>query len=430
MILTTIVAQSLLRRANAIFERYRNLSLIIRIIAGLIVGVALGVLVPSWHFIGIFGQLFVGALKGIAPILVFFIIMTAISKFERGDNSHIKTIVVMYVCGTVLSAALGIIASFMFRIKLILPEAAKVASPAPKDLGTVLSKLFVSAVSNPIAAMTDGNYLSILFWALVIGAALRHAGTGTKKVLTDFTNAVGRAASFIIEFAPIGVAGLLYDTVSNTGFAGIAKYTQLVLLLVATMAVAYLGLYAFMVWLATRQNPFPLTLWTLKESGIPAFFTRSGAVNIPINLGACKKLGLSEKSYAISIPLGASANSGGAAITIAIMTLAACFTLGVHVTLPLAIILCLLTALASTGVSGIAGGSLLIIPMAASIFGISNDIAMQVVGIGFIIGVIQDAVETAVNSAADLLFTAAGEYHDLRKAGTPVDMNAVLRKIR
>lgn len=389
----------------------------------------LGLLVPSWTFISIFGQLFVGALKGIAPILVFFIIMTAISKLENSDNSHIKSIIVMYVCGTVLSAALGIAASFLFRIKLILPAAAKAAS-VPKDLGSVLNNLFVSAVSNPIAAMTSGNYLSILFWALVIGAALRRASAGTKKVLTDFTNAIGSAASFIIEFAPLGVAGLLFDTVSSTGFAGIAKYTQLVALLVGTMVVAYLGLYAFMVWLATRQNPFPLTLWTLKESGIPAFFTRSGAVNIPINLGACKKLGLNEKSYAISIPLGASANSGGAAITIAIMTLSTCFTLGVHVTLPLTIILCLLTALASTGVSGIAGGSLLIIPMAASIFGISNDIAMQVVGIGFIIGVIQDAVETAVNSAADLLFTAAGEYHDLRQAGTPVDMNAKLRELK
>lgn len=411
-------------------SRLRNTSLILQIILGLVLGALLGITVPGLTVISLLGTLFVGALKGIAPILVFFLIMTAIAQLQRGGKTHIGTIIGLYVVGTLGSAVLGIAASFMFKLKLVLPAAAKVATPAPKDLGTVLSDLMASAVANPLTAMTEGNYLAILFWALVLGFALRHASATTKQTLSDITNAIGKAAAFIIAFAPLGVLGLLYDTISTTGFDGVAKYAQLVALLVGTMLVAYLGLYALMVWLATGQNPYPLTLWTLKESGIPAFFTRSGAVNIPINLGACQKLGLNEKTYAISIPLGASANSGGAAITIAIMTLSTCFTLGIHVSWPLIVILAFLTSLASTGVSGIAGGSLLIIPMAASLFGISNDLAMQAVGIGFIIGVVQDAVETAVNSAADLLFTAAGEYHDLRKAGTPVDMAAALRQAK
>ena len=412
------------------YARMRSISLIGRIIMGLIVGTILGVLVPSWSFIGILGQLFVGALKGIAPLLVFFLIMNAISKYEGGSDTHFGSVILLYISGTFLSAVAAVCASFIFRIHLVFPQAVKVSNSAPKDLGSVLNDLLVNAVSNPLQAITQGNYLSILFWALVLGFALRHAHAGTKQVLTDFTNAIGKAAAFVIEFAPLGIVGLLFDTISKTGFAGVARYGQLVLLLVGTMAFVYLVVYAAMVALMTHQNPFPLVLWTLKESGIPAFFTRSGAVNIPINLGACKKLGLNEKSYAVSIPLGGSANSGGAAITISIMTLATCFTLGIHVSFPLALLLCFLTALASTGVSGIAGGSLLIIPMAASLFGISNDIAMQVVGIGFIIGVIQDSVETAVNSASDLLFTATGEYHDLMKAGTPVDIAAAVRKAK
>ncbi|MCI1985909.1 MAG: serine/threonine transporter SstT [Lactobacillus sp.] len=413
------------------FNRYRRVSLILRIVIGIIVGTILGVLVPSWSFIAILGQLFVGALKGIAPVMVFFIIASAISKYKQGTENHFGTVVVLYLVATFLSAVTAVVASFLFKVHLVFPQSVKVdASAAPKGLGKVITDLLVNAVGNPVQAIVDANYLSILFWALMIGFALRMTSHQTRAVIADVSQAVTAVAQLVIELAPFGIVGLMFSTISETGFSGVAKYAQLVVLLVGTMAFVYLVVYPFMTWVMTGQNPYPLTLWTLKVSGIPAFFTRSGAVNIPINLRASEDLGLNKASYAVSIPLGGSANSGGAAITISIMTLATCFTLGIQVSFPLALILCFLTALASTGVSGIAGGSLLIIPMAASLFGISNDIAMQVVGIGFIIGVIQDSVETAVNSASDLLFTATAEYHDLKKAGHPVDMRAAVRKAK
>ncbi|WP_262316546.1 serine/threonine transporter SstT [Lacticaseibacillus parakribbianus] len=412
------------------FAKYRSVSLIWRIVIGLVVGAALGVLVPGQSWIGVFGDLFIGALKGIAPVLVFFLIATAISKYEQGADNHFGSVIILYLAATFLSAVVAVVASFMFRVRLVFPSAVKTAATAPKDLGTVIKDLLVNAVANPLQAIVDGNYLAILFWALTIGFALRAANARTKGTLQDLTDAIQTVAQLIIEFAPVGIVGLLFTTISQTGFAGIVKYGQLVGLLVGTMAFVYLVVYPLMVWAMTGQNPYPLTLWTLRVSGIPAFFTRSGAVNIPINLQAAADLGLNEKSYAVSIPLGGSANSGGAAITISIMTLAACNTLGIQVSLPLAVLLCLMSALASTGVSGIAGGSLLIIPMAASLFGIDNGTAMQVVGIGFIIGVIQDSVETAVNSASDLLFTAAAEYHDLKKAGWPVDSRAAVARAK
>ncbi|WP_461214209.1 serine/threonine transporter SstT [Lacticaseibacillus sp. GG6-2] len=412
-------------------KRYCEVSLILRIVIGIVVGTLLGLIVPQFSAIGVLGQLFVGALKGIAPVMVFFIIMSAISHYEGGGENHFGTVIVVYLVATFLSAAVGVIASFMFKVRLVFPKSVHVdTSAAPKALGKVISDLLVNAVGNPVQAISQANYLAILFWALMIGVALRLASKQTRQVLTEVSNAITHVAQLIIELAPFGIVGLMFSTISETGFAGVARYGQLVVLLVGAMAFVYLIMYPLIVWLMTRQNPYPLTLWTLKVSGIPAFFTRSGAVNIPINLKACEDLELDETSYAVSIPLGASANSGGAAITISIMTLAACYTLGITVSLPLALILCVLSALASTGVSGIAGGSLLIIPMAASLFGISNDIAMQVVGVGFIIGVIQDSVETAVNSAADLLFTAAAEYRDRRVAGTPVDMRAAVRRAK
>lgn len=410
------------------FAKYRHVSLIVRIIIGLLVGALLGLVVPQWTWLGILGDLFIGALRAIAPLLVFFLIMTAISNYRAGTENHFGSVIKLYLSATFIAAVAAVVASYVFRIKLVLPKAVHVAQQAPKDLATVIKSLLVNAVANPVDAVLQGNYLAILFWALMIGTALQMAKPVTREVMQDVTNAIQHVTQLVIEFAPLGIVGLLFSSISQNGFSGIVKYGQLVLLLVGTMAFVYLILYALMVWTVTGQNPYPLTFWTLKVSGIPAFFTRSGAVNIPINLQACADLGLNKESYAISIPLGGSANSGGAAITISIMTLAACYTLGIHVSFPLAILLCFMSALASTGVSGIAGGSLLIIPMAASLFGISNTTAMQVVGVGFIIGVIQDSVETAVNSAADLLFTAAAEYHDLRKAGRPVDIIAAVHR--
>ncbi|MCI1985908.1 MAG: serine/threonine transporter SstT [Lactobacillus sp.] len=410
------------------FAKYRSVSLILRIVIGLVVGALLAVIVPKASFIGVLGQLFVGALKGIAPVMVFFLILSAISAFHEGGENHFGSVIKLYLSATLLSAFAAVAASWLFPLKLAFPKSVKVAASAPKSLGKVIENLLVNAVGNPLDAIVNANYLSILFWALLIGFALRLASKQTRAVITDVTNAIIRVAQLVIEFAPFGIAGLVYTSISETGFASVAKYGQLVVLLVGTMAAVYLVLYPLMVFLMTGQNPYPLTLWTLKVSGIPAFFTRSSAVNIPINLQACEDLGLNKESYAVSITLGGSANSGGAAITVSVMTLAACSTLGIHVSFFLAIILCVLTALAATGASGIAGGSLLIIPMAASIFGISNDIAMQVVGIGFIIGVIQDSVETAVNSASDLLFAAAAEYHDVQKqTGQKVDIHAAVR---
>ncbi|MFD1485085.1 serine/threonine transporter SstT [Lacticaseibacillus baoqingensis] len=411
------------------FAKYRSVSLILRIIIGLVVGAVLAIVFPKAAFIGILGQLFVGALKGIAPVMVFFLIMAAISAFHEGGENHFGSVIKLYLSATLLSAFAAVAASWLFPLKLAFPKSVKVAASAPKSLGKVIEDLLVNAVGNPLDAIVNANYLSILFWALLIGFALRLASKQTRTVLTDVSNAIIHVAQLVIEFAPFGIAGLVYTSISETGFASVAKYGQLVLLLVGTMAAVYLVLYPLMVFVMTGQNPYPLTLWTLKVSGIPAFFTRSSAVNIPINLQACEDLGLNKESYAVSITLGGSANSGGAAITVSVMTLAACSTLGIHVSFFLAIILCVLTALAATGASGIAGGSLLIIPMAASIFGISNDIAMQVVGIGFIIGVIQDSVETAVNSASDLLFAAAAEYHDVQKqTGQKVDIRGAVRK--
>lgn len=410
------------------FAKYRSVSLILRIIIGLVIGAALAVIFPKAAFIGVMGQLFVGALKGIAPVMVFFLILSAISAFREGGENHFGSVIKLYLSATLLSAFAAVAASWLFPLKLNLPKSVKVAANAPKSLGKVIEDLLVNAVGNPLDAIVNANYLSILFWALLIGFMLRLASKQTRQTITEISDAIIKVAQLVIEFAPFGICGLIYTSISETGFASVAKYGQLVLLLVGTMAAVYLILYPLMVFVMTGQNPYPLTLWTLKVSGIPAFFTRSSAVNIPINLQACEDLGLNKESYAVSITLGGSANSGGAAITVSVMTLAACATLGIHVSFFLAVILCILTALAATGASGIAGGSLLIIPMAASIFGISNDIAMQVVGVGFIIGVIQDSVETAVNSASDLLFAAAAEWHDVQKAtGKKVDIKAAVR---
>ena len=410
-------------------QKYIRIPLIARIIIAIIIGVFVGVVAPSWTWIDVLGQLFIGALKAIAPLLVFMVIMSSISGYQKGAHNHFKTVIILYLGATFLSAVAAVIASYLFPIKLALSKATTAnGADAPKDLGSIMNDLITNIVSNPVSAVMKGDYLTILFWSVLIGIALQMASQTTKSVIQDLSSIIGKVASWIIQCAPFGIIGLIHQALVETGTDGVMRYGQLVLLLVGTMIFVYLIVYTLLVWVLTRQNPFPLAWWTLKVSGIPAFFTRSSAVNIPINLNACKNLGLNEKSYSVSIPLGGSANSGGAAITISIMTLAATHTLGMEFSIPLALILCFLTAIASTGVSGIAGGSLLLIPMACSLFGIGNDIAMQVVGIGFVIGVIQDSVETAVNSASDLLFTATAEYSDLRKAGKPVNIKAAVAR--
>ncbi|MFD1319121.1 serine/threonine transporter SstT [Loigolactobacillus zhaoyuanensis] len=404
------------------WERITRVSLIKRILIGIVIGAILGVTIPSWTWIEILGDLFVNSLKGIAPLLVFMLIMSSMSKHEKGAQTHMRSIVVLYLMATFIAALVAVGASYLFPVDIVLPKGTvSAAAQAPKGIASVITNLFNSAIENPVKALTQGNYLALLVWASLIGIGLRPF-KATQKLVSDFSSAITNVVQFIIQLAPLGIVGLVFRSVAQTGLNGLARYGQLILLVVGTMSFVALIVYPAMVWLMTHQNPYPLTLFTLRESGIPAFFTRSSAVNIPINMDLSRRLGLSEKTYAISIPLGASANSGGAAMTISLMTLATAHTLGISVSFPMAFLLCLISAISATGASGIAGGSLLLIPLSCSLFGISNDIAMQVVGVGFIIGVIQDSVETAVNASSDILFTATAEFADLRRAGKPVNI--------
>ncbi|MCG4281258.1 serine/threonine transporter SstT [Lacticaseibacillus saniviri] len=410
-------------------KAYLHISLIGRIFIGLVIGIILGLTVPHVAAISLLGTIFVGALKSLAPILVFFLIMAALSS-QTKRHPGFKLLIGTYLFTNFISALTAAVLVAVLPVMITLPHKLTVTQKAPSDLGKVISDLITSAVANPVSALIDGNYLAILFWSVLFGLALRMASQTTRQMIADGSAMIGNVAQMIIELAPFGVVGLVYAAIGEAGLKGIAQYGQLVLLLVLAMAVAYLVIYPLMVWVLIHQNPFPLTLWTLKVSGIPAFFTRSSAVNIPINMEAAHKLDLDESLYAVSIPLGASANSGGAAITIALMALVTAHTVGISVSLPVVFLLCLLVMVAATGISGIAGGSLLLIPMAASLLGIDNATAMQVVGVGFIIGVVQDSVETAVNSASDLLMTAAVDIHNQQRSGEHIDINQRIRELK
>ena len=395
-------------------EFFKQLSLIKRIVIGIVVGAVLGIFLPQWSFIAILGSLFVGALKGIAPLLVFVLIMSSVSKHQANTQTFIKPIISLYLFTTLLAATVAVLASYIFPLTISLQEVSG-SQEAPKALIDVLTTILNNIVQNPLQAMIDGNYLGVLFWSALIGFALRTRKNSVKEVIDEFSQAITGVVQLVIAMAPFGIAGLVFDSVASPGLVGLTQYGRLLFLLVGTMLVVDLIVLI-------RQNPYPLVWFCLKESAIPAFFTRSSAANIPINMMLAKRLGLTKESYSISLPLGATINMGGAAITISIMTLATVHTLGIDVPFSLTLMLCVLSALAACGASGIAGGSLLLIPLACSLFGISNDIAMQVVGVGFIIGVIQDSVETAVNSSNDLFFTAIGEFSDLRKRGEKVDL--------
>jgi len=403
-----------------LFKKWNSISLIKRIVCGLIIGVILALVVPQATVVTIFGSLFTGALKAIAPVLVFVLVMSALASSKGEGAGNMKTVLFFYLASTLIASVTAVLFSFAAPTELVLTTAAENA--APEGIGEVIKGILLNAVSNPIASMANANYIGVLTWAAILGVALKAASDHTKQMLSNLADALGQAVQWVISFAPLGVMGLVFEAVSTSGLDIFKVYGKLIVVLVGCMLFIAFVTNPLMVFLATKKNPYPLLFTCVKESGITAFFTRSSAANIPMNMALCKKLGLNEDNYSVSIPLGATINMNGAAITITVMTLAAATTLGISVDIPSAIILSLLASISACGASGVAGGSLLLIPLACSLFGISNDVAMQVVGVGFIIGVIQDSVETALNSSADVLFTATAEYYQRRKAGIPFEM--------
>ena len=401
---------------NTFLKKWNEISLVKQIIIGLVIGIVLALTVPEYvSGITIFGDLFVGALKSVAPVLVLFLVMSAICQHKSGQKTNMKSILVLYLVGTFLAGTLAVVASFIFPLELNLVAAAGDVAP-PEGITEVLKTLLFNVVSNPVNALLNANYIGILAWAILLGIALRHAAESTKTFIADVAEAVSNVVRWVIKLAPLGVMGLVFNSITTSGLESLLAYGKLIVLLVGVMAVDALIINPIIVYVHTKQNPYPLVLKCLKESGITAFFTRSSAANIPVNMRLCDELGLDKDTYSISIPLGATINMGGAAITISVLALAAANTLGIAVDIPTAIILCVLSAISACGASGVAGGSLLLIPLACSLFGIPNDIAMQVVGVGFIIGVIQDSCETAINSSTDVLFTATADIAAKRKA--------------
>lgn len=402
-----------------IWQKWNEINLIKRILVFLVLGAVLGVVAPTLEWIGIFGTLFVGALKAVAPILVFFLVIAALTN-ARADGS-MKTIIVLYILCTFIAALVAVIASYLFPIELTLTGLEAAENTSPEGVGEVLGTLVMNVVANPVDALVNANYLGILAWGVLLGVALRIASEATKKIFTDISDAVSHVVRWIISLAPFGIFGLVYTAVSTNGLEIFTEYGMLLLVLVGCMFFLAFVANPLVVYACTRKNPYPLVLRTIKESGLTAFFTRSSAANIPVNMELCRKLKLDKDVYSVSIPLGATINMGGAAVTITVMAMAASNTLGIAVDLPTAVILSVLAAVSACGASGVAGGSLMLIPLACSLFGIGNDIAMQVVAVGFIIGVIQDSCETALNSSTDVLFTAAAEYRERRKAGKAID---------
>ncbi|AWK51817.1 serine/threonine transporter SstT [Clostridium beijerinckii] len=406
-----------------LFNKWNKISLVKRIIVGLLVGIILALTLPEVaQPITILGALFVGALKGIAPMLVFFLVMTAISQHKSGHKTNMKSIIVLYLLGTFLAGLTAVIASFIFPVSLVLAAGAEELS-APGGVGEVLKALLLNLVDNPVKALVNANYLGILAWALVLGLALKNAQDSTKTMISNFSDAVSQAVKWVINFAPFGIMGLVFDSIATNGLYTLLSYGKLLLVLIGCMCFVALVVNPIIVFVCIHQNPYPLVFKCLKDSGITAFFTRSSAANIPVNIKICEELNLDKDTYTVSIPLGATINMAGAAVTISVMTLAAVNTLGIQVDIPTAIILSVLSAVCACGASGVAGGSLLLIPLACSLFGIPNEIAMQVVGVGFIVGVLQDSCETALNSSTDLLFTASAEYMKMRKEGQEITFN-------
>ena len=403
-----------------LYERWIKISLIKRIIVGLIVGVILVLVAPEKaSSVTILGDLFVGALKAIAPLLVFVLVMAAVLQHKKGQKSNMKLIIFLYLLGTFLAASVAVVGSFLFPVDLILKAGESSIAP-PENIAGVLKALFMNHVENPVKALLQGNYIGILFWSALFGFFLRESSENSKKLILDVSDVILKTVKTIIEFAPFGIMGLIFNSLRTSGFASLLIYGKLILLLLGCMGFVTFVINPLIAYFYIRQNPYPLIMRCLKDSGVTAFFTRSSAANIPVNMNLCENLGLDKEVYSVSIPLGATINMGGAAITISIFALSAAHTLNIQVDIFSALLLSVLSAISACGASGVAGGSLLLVPLACSLFGIPNDIAMQVVGVGFIIGVIQDSCETALNSSTDVLFTCVAEFANWRKEGKAI----------
>ena len=398
---------------NGMVQRYVNGNLVIQILVGIVLGVIVAMLSKELAMsFSILGTLFIKALKAIAPVLVLVLVATAIMKKEVGVETGMKPILTLYFIGTFLSALVAVVVSFIFPTTLVLLEVSTEQLSHPGSIIEVLKTVLFNIVDNPVNALQTGNFIGILAWAIALGFAMHYSSNETKKVFEDVSHGVTKIVKFIIKLAPFGIFGLVAETFAQTGFTALLGYSQLLLVLVGTMLFVAFVINPIIVYIKIKSNPFPLVLTCIKESGITAFFTRSSAANIPVNLNLCKKLNLNEDTYSISIPLGATINMAGAAVTITVLTLATVHTLGIPVDIGTALLLSVIASIAACGVSGVAGGSLLLIPLACSLFGISNDIALQVVAIGFVISVVQDSMETALNSSTDVIFTAACHKKD------------------
>lgn len=405
-----------------VFSAWQQCNLMLRILMGIIIGSVLALTLPGQAVVSMLGDLFVGALKGIAPVLVFVLVAASVSKARNGLGSRFKSVVMLYLLSTLVAAVVAVFVSFLFPVTIALTNTPDASNAAPGALSEVFQNIVKKIVCNPIEAISGANYLSILFWSIIVGLALKMVGhQQTLLSLHDWAEAVSKVVSWIIQCAPFGILGLVYSSVSASGLNIFTTYGRLLLLLVGCMLTVALVIHPIIVGSMLRRNPFPLVWKCLKGSAVSAFFTRSSAANIPVNMALCKRLGLDEDFYSVSIPLGSTINMNGAAITITVMTLATCHTLGIETSFFSALLLSIIATLGACGASGVAGGSLLLIPMACSLFGINNDVAMQVVAVGFIIGVVQDSLETALNSGSDVLFTTTAEFYERMKQGEKAD---------
>ncbi len=399
-------------------KKWNSLSLIVRICIGLVIGAILGLVAPGLSAIAVLGTLFVGALKAIAPLLVFVLVASSLANAKGGNMSKFRTVIFLYLFSTLCAAVVAVLVNFVHPVTITLAGIdASQGYTAPGSMSEIIMNLLMSIIDNPVKALSNANYIGILFWAVIFGLALKAAGDGTKKIMEDLAEGVSKVVRWVISCAPFGILGLVFDAVSSSGLEIFTTYGELVIVLVVSMLLVALVVNPLIVGITLRHNPFPLIFKCIRQSGVTAFFTRSSAANIPVNMELCKELGLDEDMYSVSIPLGSTINMDGAAAVITTFALTAAYTAGAEITLPMAILLSVVATFSACGTSGVAGGSLLLVPLGCSLFGISNDVAMQIVGVGFIVSVIQDSLETALNSSGDVIFTATAEFLDWKKQG-------------